>query len=86
LTGELLLTGDSKTGRVFFNKGRIVDAESAGAKGEAVFRRIVEITNGSFEFQKSAETFPLTIQALSNTNLILDTLRLLDDSALEGGN
>ncbi len=86
LTGELLLTGDSKTGRVFFNKGRIVDAESAGAKGEAGFRRIVEITNGSFEFQKSAETFPLTIQALSNTNLILDTLRLLDESALEGGN
>ncbi len=86
LTGELLLTGDSKTGRVFFNEGRIVDAESAGAKGEAGFRRIVEITNGSFEFQKSAEAFPITIQALSNTNLILDTLRQMDESALEGGN
>lgn len=86
LTGELLLTGDSKTGRVFFNEGRIVDAESAGAKGEAGFRRIVEITNGSFEFQKSAATFPVTIQALSNTNLLLDTLRQLDESALEGGN
>ncbi len=85
MTGELVLTGDSKTGRVFFNAARIVDAEAAGAKGEAGFRRIVEITNGSLEFQKSAETFPLTIQALSNTNLILDTLRLLDDSALEGG-
>jgi tetratricopeptide (TPR) repeat protein len=86
LTGELLLTGDSKTGRVFFNEGRIVGAESAGAKGEAGFRRIVEITNGSFEFQKSVETFPVTIQALSNTNLLLDTLRQLDESALEGGN
>ncbi len=85
LTGELLLTGDSKTGRVFFNEGRIVDAESAGEKGEAGFRRIVEITNGSFEFQKSVDTFPVTIQAPSNTNLILDTLRLLDESSLEGG-
>ena len=85
LTGELILTSDAQSGRVFFNEGRIVDAESAGSKGEAGFRRIVEITNGSFEFQKSAETFPITIQALSNTNLILDTLRQLDESALEGG-
>lgn len=84
LTGELVLKGDSKTGRVFFNEGRIVDAESAGEKGEAGFRRIVEITNGSFEFQKSADTFPITIQSLSNTNLILDTLRVMDESALEG--
>ena len=86
LTGELVLTGDAKTGRVFFNEGRIVDAESGGAKGEVGFRRIVEITNGSFEFQRSAETFPVTIQALSNTNLILDTLRLLDESTLGEGN
>lgn len=85
LTGELILTGDAQSGRVFFNEGRIVDAESAGSKGEAGFRRIVEITNGSFEFQKSADTFPITIQTLSNTNLILDTLRQLDESALEGG-
>ena len=84
LTGELVLKGDSKMGRVFFNEGRIVDAESAGEKGEAGFRRIVEITNGSFEFQKSTETFPITIQSLSNTNLILDTLRVMDESALEG--
>ena len=85
LTGELVLKGIQKTGRVFFNEGRIVDAESAGEKGEAGFRRIVEITNGSFEFQKSADTFPITIQSLSNTNLILDTLRVMDESALEGG-
>ncbi len=81
-----MLTGDEQSGRVFFNEGRIVDAESAGANGEAGFRRVVEITSGSFEFQKSAETFPITIQAPSNTNLILDTLRQLDESALEGGN
>jgi tetratricopeptide (TPR) repeat protein len=86
LTGELVLTGDSQTGRVFFNEGRIVDAECGGAKGEPGFRGIVEITNGSFEFQKSVETYPVTIQALSNTNLLLDTLRQLDESALEEGN
>jgi len=83
LTGELVLNGDLKTGRVFFNEGRIVDAESGSTKGVAGFRHIVEITNGSFEFQKSATTFPVAIQASSNTNLLLDTLRQLDESALD---
>lgn len=83
LTGTLLLMSESATstqsGRVLFNEGRIVDAEAGGATGEQGFRQIVEITTGSFEFQKSAEGFPARITALSNTNLILDTLRQLDE-------
>jgi hypothetical protein len=83
LTGTLLLTPDpassTDSGRVFFNDGRIVDAEAGGATGEQGFRQIVEITTGSFEFQKSAQEFPVTIQSASNTNLILDTLRQLDE-------
>lgn len=78
LTGSLTLTNETQSGRVLFNDGRIVDAESAGATGQAGFRQIVEITSGGFEFQKSAEGFPETIQAASNTNLILDTLHQLD--------
>ena len=83
LTGELVLNSDSTTGRVFFNEGRIVDAESGATKGVAGFRHVVEMTNGSFEFQRSTGTFPVTIEALSNTNLLLDTLRQLDESTLE---
>lgn len=83
LTGTLLLipdlTNSMQTGRVLFNEGRIVDAQAAGATGEQGFRRIVEITSGSFEFQKSAQRFPGRIKALSNTNLILDTLSQLDE-------
>jgi tetratricopeptide (TPR) repeat protein len=80
LTGTLLLTPNStQTGRVFFNDGRIVDAEAGGATAEHGFRRIVEITRGNFEFQKSAQGFPSRIKALSNTNLILDTLSQLDE-------
>ena len=80
LTGALSLTGQTQEGRVLFNDGRIVDAESGGDSGEPGFRRIVEINSGTFEFQKSPQEFPKKIQALSNTNLILDTLRLLDES------
>ena len=83
LTGTLLLTPNptdsTQSGRVLFNQGKIVDAEAAGASAEQGFRRIVEITKGSFEFQKSAQKFPARIKALSNTNLILDTLSQLDE-------
>ena len=80
LTGTLALNGNTQEGSVLFNDGRIVDAQCAGDVGELGFRRLVEITSGTFEFQKSAQGFPIKIQALSNTNLILDTLRMLDES------
>ena len=80
LTGVLVLTGEAQNGNVFFNAGRIVGAESAGATAEAAFAHIVEITNGAFAFQKSQQQFPVTIQASSNTNLLLDTLRQLDEN------
>jgi len=79
LNGVLTLNGETHEGQVKFNDGRIVDASCGGESGEKGFQRVVEITNGTFEFQKTAEQFPDRIQALSNTNLILDTLRLLDE-------
>ncbi len=80
LTGKLVLTNTLQSGTVFFNEGKIVDAEGAGHSGEAGFRQIVEITTGGFEFQKTSEGFPERIQAASNTNLILDALRQLDEA------
>jgi tetratricopeptide (TPR) repeat protein len=79
LNGVLTLNGPNHEGQVKFNDGRIVDALCDGEFGDLGFQRVVEITNGTFEFQKSSEQFPTRIQALSNTNLILDTLRLLDE-------
>jgi tetratricopeptide (TPR) repeat protein len=79
LTGTLHLTNDTQNGAVYFNDGRIADAEAAGDSGEAGFRKVVEISTGAFEFQKSVTTFPTRIQAASNTNLILDALRQLDE-------
>jgi hypothetical protein len=56
-----------------------VDAECDRHTGDLGFQKVVEITSGTFEFQKTSDQFPTRIQALSNTNLILDTLRLLDE-------
>lgn len=79
LNGVLTMSGGGNEGQVKFNEGRIVDATCGGENGEKGFQRVVEITSGTFEFQKTAEQFPVTIQSLSNTNLILDTLRMLDE-------
>ena len=79
LNGVLTIGGPNHEGRVNFNDGRIVDASCDGEMAELGFQKVVEITAGTFEFQKTAEQFPVRIQALSNTNLILDTLRMLDE-------
>src|SRR4029079_873889 len=72
LNGILTLTSDNREGEVKFNDGRIVDAACGKEVGEQAFQQVVEITSGTFEFQKTAEQFQTRIEALSNTNLILD--------------
>lgn len=84
LTGALEVENTERRGRVLFNEGRIVGAESGATQAAEAFRLIVEMTAGEFDFKKSAEDFPLTINAPSNTNLILDTLRQLDEDKQEG--
>jgi tetratricopeptide (TPR) repeat protein len=79
LTGALAITGDARMGRILFNEGRIVGAETSETKGEEAFRKIVEVTSGTFDFERATQEFPVTIQAASNTNLILDALRQLDE-------
>jgi tetratricopeptide (TPR) repeat protein len=79
LTGALTIKGEERAGRVLFNEGRIVGAERDKARGEDAFRQVVEITIGFFEFEKTAQEFPVSISAASNTNLILDSLRQLDE-------
>lgn len=79
LTGALSITNDLEVGRILFNEGRIVGAEAPKTEGAEAFRRIVELTGGAFEFERSAQEFPVTINSSSNTNLILDSLREIDE-------
>lgn len=83
LTGALNIDNSTQAGRVLFNEGRIVGAESGDWKAEDGFRQLVEATGGTFDFEKSTQTFPVTINAASNTNLILDSLRLRDEENME---
>ncbi len=85
LTGALRLTsGDAADGHscIHFNEGRIVGAESAAQVSNAGLRRVLEKTDGEFDFERAPQLFPVTIQAHSNTNLLLDTLRELDEEKM----
>ncbi|HEV7375797.1 MAG TPA: DUF4388 domain-containing protein [Pyrinomonadaceae bacterium] len=82
LTGTLAIISDARSGRVFFNEGRIVGAETGETTGVSAFRKVVELTNGTFDFEKSVKEFPVTINAASNTNLILDSLRQFDEEKM----
>jgi tetratricopeptide (TPR) repeat protein len=79
LTGALALGNQERRGRVLFNEGQIVGAECAGKEALEAFRLVVEFTAGSFDFEKSGDEYPVTINAPSNTNLILDSLRQMDE-------
>jgi tetratricopeptide (TPR) repeat protein len=79
LTGSLILNNNTQAARVFFNDGQIVGAESGKLSAQDAFRNIVQITGGTFDFHKSLESFPITIETASNTNLILDSLRQVDE-------
>lgn len=79
LSGTLAIESPGREGRVLFNEGLIVGAECGALTGTDAFRLVVEATAGAFDFEKSDAAFPITIQARSNTNLILDTLRQSDE-------
>jgi tetratricopeptide (TPR) repeat protein len=79
LTGSLNIGGGEQGCKVLFNDGRIVGAQAGAQVANDALRRVLEKTGGAFEFERAAHEFPVTIQAHSNTNLLLDTLRELDE-------
>jgi tetratricopeptide (TPR) repeat protein len=82
LTGALVIQGSGDACRIHFNEGRIVGAESGAINSNAGLRVALSLTDGAFDFERTAQPFPVTIQAHSNTNLMLDTLRELDEAKL----
>ena len=84
LTGALAINASAapSSARILFNEGRIVGAESDAHTANAALRAILSLTGGSFDFERTAQPFPVTIQAHSNTNLLLDTLRELDEEKM----
>ncbi len=83
LTGLLELDAEILGGKIYFNAGKIVDAESGPLNGEEGFRKICEMTSGIFDFTRSEQGYSVKIVATSNTNLILDSLRQVDEENMD---
>ena len=81
-SGKLMMSAEGHVGIVFFNMGRIVDAIFRGKRAEQAFFEILTINKVSFEFQTSTRPFDELITS-SNTHLILEGLRLLDEANRE---
>ncbi len=83
MTGLLGIKSELYLASVSFNEGKIVDAECNSKNGTAAFREIIEISDGTFEFNVSESEFKVVINITSNTNFLLDVLTELDNERAE---
>lgn len=81
LGGALGVMSPAANGEIQFNDGNIVAAYSGSKTGIEALKDFLDVTEGSFEFKRSATHYPSTIHAPSNMSLMLDLLRVIDEEA-----
>ena len=81
LGGVLGVVSPSANGEIQFNDGLIVGAHSGSRTGMNALKCFLDVTEGSFEFKRSATNYEPTIHAPSNMSLMLDLLRVKDEEA-----
>lgn len=81
LSGALGVLSPAANGEIHFNDGNIVAAYCGSRTAIEGLKSFLDVTEGSFEFRKSATHFPSTIHAPSNMSLMLDLLRDIDEEA-----
>lgn len=81
LSGALGVKSPAANGEILFNDGQIVAAQSGVGSGIDALKSFLDVTEGSFEFKRSAVHYPRTIEATSNMSLMLDLLRVKDEEA-----
>jgi hypothetical protein len=79
LSGALVISSSAANGEIHFDQGLIIGARCGSESGIRALSGISGAVDGSFEFEKSAKDYERTIQATSNTALILDMLRAKDE-------
>jgi hypothetical protein len=81
LQGALSVASQAASGEIQFNDGQIVGARSGLKTGVEALKPFLDVTEGSFEFKRSPDTYSVTINAPSNMSLMLDLLRVRDEEA-----
>lgn len=81
LSGTLQVNSSAATGEIHLDEGTIVTAKSGDLIGRKALGQLTGAVDGTFEFEKTTLNYERTIQATSNTALILDLLREKDEEA-----
>lgn len=81
LTGALVITSPAAVGEIHFNEGQIVGAKAGPSGGTEAIMKLLDASEGVFEFKKEDAEYPRTIQTTSNMALLLDLLRVKDEEA-----
>jgi hypothetical protein len=79
LTGVLTTTSSAVSGEIHFDEGLVIGAKSGVDFGRKALSQFAGAADGSFDFEKTTETYDRTIHTTSNTALILDMLRIQDE-------
>jgi tetratricopeptide (TPR) repeat protein len=79
ITGLLQVFASAASGEIYLQEGLIIGAKSGGETGRKALTLLSGAADGTFEVEKNARTYERTIQATSNTALILDLLRVKDE-------
>jgi hypothetical protein len=83
-SGKLVISSEGQDGVIYFNSGRIVNASYQKKTGEQAMYSLVGVKGGTFDYQPSDKVFDMVINN-SNTNLLLEGLRLLDEANRDVG-
>jgi len=83
LGGALTVDSLVANGEIHFDTGLMVGAMCGSKSGIDALKDFLDVTEGSFEFRRSSDEYPRTIQASSNMSLMLDLLRVKDEEAAQ---
>jgi hypothetical protein len=79
LTGVVQVLSSAASGEIYLQEGLIIGAKTGVESGRRALTMLSGAADGNFEVEKNARTYERTIQATSNTALILDLLRVKDE-------
>jgi hypothetical protein len=77
-TGLLVMTSGEQQARLYYRKGRLVDARNGGHTGIEALVDIVDWDSGKFEFEQGLETQEDTIQ-MDLHHVIMQALKIRDE-------
>ncbi len=80
VSGELISALPVGSMVIYFNEGRIANAEADEYDGVDALNAMLDITQGAFKFRKTDLEYTSIIETVSNTGLLLDLLANKDEA------